>query len=205
MLKKLLSIAVAVVFVTVLVPGCATIREEHRGAATGAAIGAATGAVAGALLGGSDSRVEGAVIGAAVGGLVGGAVGHYAYDQKRTREATAKKYDYNPAMGTLAKVEEVTALPAVVKPGGKVDLTMTYAVLAPAGTTEFVVTEVREVRFGEQLIERPVIQVTRTGGTWASTVPVWLPAKARPGVYKVTAAIETAAAKDTRETTFTVQ
>jgi len=93
MYGKIISIAVILTFLTGIF-GCASLPEEHKGAATGAGIGAVTGAVAGTLLGAKGAKTEMAILGGLAGALAGGAIGHYAYDQKRTKDETAKKYNY---------------------------------------------------------------------------------------------------------------
>ena len=89
MFKKFISIIAILTFLTGVF-GCASLTEEHKGAATGAGIGAATGAVAGSLLGSKGSKTEMAILGGLVGALAGGLIGHYAYDKKRTKDETAQ-------------------------------------------------------------------------------------------------------------------
>ena len=197
---KIVSIVTIISFMVVLF-GCASIPEEHKGAATGAAVGGATGVVAGAVLGQS---AKGAIIGGLAGALVGGLIGHYAYDQKKTKEETAQKYAYQSSMGTVLRIEGVTAMPSVVKLGEKVDLNATYAVLAPTDI-DINITETREIRMGGELVGKPEVNVTRRGGTYSSTVPLFLPSDAKPGTYTVVTTIQTEKAKDSRETSFTVK
>ena len=200
MRHKIISIVTIISFMVVLF-GCASIPEEHKGAATGAAVGGATGVLAGAVLGQS---AKGAIIGGLAGALVGGLIGHYAYDQKKTKEETAQKYAYQSSMGTVLRIEGVTAMPSVVKPGEKVDLNATYAVLE-AADKDINITETREIRMGGELVGKPEVNVTRRGGTYSSTVPLFLPSDAKPGTYTVVTTIQTEKAKDSRETSFTVK
>jgi len=130
MKKKVISLVTIVMFAFLII-GCETVKE-HKGAATGAGVGAATGAAAGAVLGKKGSKTEAAIIGGLVGALVGGVIGHYAYDKKRTRQETAQKYDYQSSEGTRVRIEDVSAVPATVKPGDKVELGATYALLSPS-------------------------------------------------------------------------
>jgi len=197
---KIVSIVTILSFMVVLF-GCASIPEEHKGAATGAAVGGATGVVAGALLGQS---AKGAIIGGLAGALVGGLIGHYAYDQKKTKDETAQKYGYQSSMGTVLRIEDVAAMPTAVKPGDKVDLNATYAVLE-AADKDINITETREIRMGGELVGKPEVNVTRRGGTYSSTVPLFLPSDAKPGTYTVVTTIQTEKAKDSRETSFTVK
>jgi hypothetical protein len=197
---KIISVVTIVSFLVVGLFGCASIPEEHKGAATGAAVGGAAGVLAGAAMG----DTKGAIIGGLAGALVGGLIGHYAYDQKKTKEETAQKYAYQSSMGTVLRIEGVTAMPSVVKPGEKVDLNATYAVLAPTDT-DITITETREIRMGGELVGKPEVNVARRGGTYSSTVPLFLPSDAKPGTYTVVTTIQTQSAKDSRETSFTVK
>jgi len=197
---KIISIVTIVSFLVVGLFGCASIPEEHKGAATGAAVGGAAGVLAGAAMG----DTKGAIIGGLAGALVGGLIGHYAYDQKKTKEETAQKYAYQSSMGTVLRIEGVTAMPSTAKPGEKVDLNATYAVLAPTDT-DINITETREIRMGGELVGKPEVNVTRRGGTYSSTVPLFLPSDAKPGTYTVVTTIQAENAKDSREASFTVK
>ncbi len=201
---KVISIIIILVF-TVSLFGCATIPEEHKGAATGAGIGAATGAVAGALLGHEGAKTEMAILGALAGALVGGAIGHYAYDAKRTRDETAQRYSYQSSMGTMVRIEDVSTLPNTAKPGDRVDLKTTYAVLGTAPDSDISITESREIRYNNELVGKPEVNVTRRGGTYVSTVPLYLPSNAKQGTYSVLTTIQSQTAKDSRETVFYVK
>jgi uncharacterized membrane protein len=196
---KIVSIVTIISFMVVLF-GCASIPEEHKGAATGAAVGGAAGVLAGAALG----DTKGAIIGGLAGALIGGLVGHYAYDQKKTKDETAQKYGYQSSMGTVLRIEDVAAMPTAVKPGDKVDLKVTYAVLE-AADKDINITETREIKMGSELVGKPEVNVTRRGGTYSSTVPLFLPSDAKPGTYTVVTTIQTEKAKDSRETSFTVK
>lgn len=200
---KVISIVTILSFMLGLF-GCASIPEEHKGAATGAAVGGATGAVAGALLGGKGAKTETAILGGLAGALIGGLIGHYAYDTKKTKEETAQKYNYQSSMGTMVRLEDVSAMPATVKPGDKVELKATYALLESADT-DISITEIREVRMGTELVGKPEVNVVRRGGTYTSTVPLFLPSDAKPGTYNVITTVQSQTAKDSKETFFTVK
>ncbi len=199
MKHKIVAIVTILSFMVVLF-GCASIPEEHKGAATGAAVGGAAGVLAGAALG----DTKGAIIGGLAGALVGGLIGHYAYDQKRTKAETDQKYAYQSSMGTMLRLEDVTATPATVKPGDKVDLKVTYAVLE-AADKDVNITETREIKMGSELVGKPEVSVTRRGGTYTSTIPIFLPADAKTGTYSVVATIQSPNAKDSKGTSFTVK
>ncbi len=203
MYRKIISVAVILTFLTGIF-GCASIPEEHKGAATGAGIGAATGAIAGALLGSKGAKTEMAVVGGLLGALAGGAIGHYAYDQKRTKEETAQKYNYKPSEGTLIRIEDVSVSPSLAKPGDKVDMKMTYAVLGVAANKELEISEIREIRYQGELYGKPEIKVSRNDGTYSSSIPLTLPKDAKKGKYSVTMTVKGVSASDSKEVSFQV-
>jgi len=200
MKQRLISSVVIITFITLL-SGCQSIPQEHKGAATGAGVGAATGAVAGAVIGKST---KGAVIGALLGALVGGAIGHYAYDKKRTREETARTYNYKESHGKILTIEEASSSPQTAHPGDVVEMKMTYAVLNPSAEAKTSITEIREVTYSGELVGKPEIRVERGDGTYTSTVPIRLPSDAKKGVYKVRTIVQSENTKDTKEISFTV-
>ena len=203
MYRKIISVAVILMFLTGIF-GCASIPEEHKGAATGAGIGAATGAIAGALLGSKGAKTEMAVVGGLLGALAGGAIGHYAYDQKRTKEETAQKYNYKPSEGTLIRIEDVSVSPSVAKPGDKVEMKMTYAVLGVATGKELEISEIREIRYQGELYGKPEIQVSRNDGTYSSSIPLTLPTDVKKGKYSIIMTVKSASVSDSKEVSFQV-
>lgn len=188
------------------ISGCATVTsEEHRGAASGAGLGGAAGAVAGAIFAGEGSRTKGAIIGGLAGALLGGVIGNYTVDKKKTAQETTNKYAYNSSSGTVVRIESAGAKPAIVSPGGTVNLQATYAVMAPASDSQIAITESREVTLNGELVGNPEVNVTQNAGTYNTSVPLILPSDAKKGKYKVITSIKTAAGKDSRESSFTVQ
>ena len=200
MARNLMIKGVLLLFCMSLLSGCETMNE-HKGATTGAGVGAATGAVAGALIG---KDTQSAVLGALAGALVGGAIGHYAYDQKKSREETQQTYNYKPDYGTVLTLEEVSSIPRNVYPGQTVELKMTYAILNPTPNVQTSITENRTITYNGTVVGSPEVRVTRTDGTYSSSVPLHLPADAGKGTYVVTSEIRSDNAKDSREFTFTV-
>ena len=185
--------------------GCATVTEEHKGAATGAGIGAATGAVAGALIAGEGSRTKGAIIGGLAGALLGGVIGNYTVDKKKTAQETTDKYEYQPSAGIVVRIENASVTPALSSPGATVKLEATYAVMAPSSNTQVNITESREVTLNGQLVGNPEVNVTHNAGTYQTSIPLILPADAKKGTYRVITTIKTDSGKDARESSFTVQ
>jgi surface antigen len=185
--------------------GCATIPEEHKGAATGAGLGGAAGAVAGAVLAGEGSRTQGALIGGLAGALLGGVIGNYTVDKKKTAQETSTKYAYDRSAGIVVRIETATATPAIVSPGGTATLEASYAVMAPSSDTQVVITESREVTLNGELVGNPEVNVNHTAGTYSTSVPLILPIDAKKGKYRVITTIKSAVGKDSRESSFTVQ
>jgi hypothetical protein len=173
--------------------------EQHKGAAGGAAAGAAGGALIGGVAGGT----KGAVIGGLLGALAGGAVGHYAYDAKRNQSQTNQVYGYNDPTASV-RVESASVKPTTSKRGGRVDLSFSYAVLT-TGQNPVPITETREIWYGNSLWSSPEVQVERVGGTYQSSVPIFLPNDANLGTYRVRYIVRAGTAKDVRESSFTVK
>jgi len=204
MYRKIISIIAILTFLTGVF-GCASLPEEHKGAATGAGVGAATGAVAGALLGSKGSKTEMAILGGLAGALAGGLIGHYAYDQKRTKDETAKKYNYNPSQGKLIRIEDVSVVPATVSPGDTIELKMTYALLGIGSGKEADITEIREIRYEGEIYGKPQINVSRTDGTYSTSIPITLPHDAKKGKYNVITTVQSSYASDSKEVSFQIR
>ncbi len=196
-MKKILAALIVVSFLCAA--SCATM-EEHPGAAVGAGAGAGTGVIIGGIAGGT----RGAIIGGLLGALAGGAVGHYAYDQRKSQQATNQAYGYTGDKPASARIESVQAIPVSISPGQQVELKCTYAVLTQS-SQPVSVKEVREIYFGDNLWGNPEIQVDRQGGTYESNVPLVLPKDARKGTYKVRFMVQTGSSKDMREASFRVK
>jgi len=204
MYGKIISIAVILTFLTGVF-GCASLPEEHKGAATGAGIGAVTGAVAGTLLGAKGAKTEMAILGGLAGALAGGAIGHYAYDQKRTKDETAKKYNYNSSQGNVIRIEDFSVVPATAGPGDTIELKMTYALLGVGAGKEVNISEIREIRYEGEIFGKPQVNVSRADGTYVSTIPVTLPNDAKKGKYNVITTVQSPYASDSKETSFQIK
>lgn len=199
---RIISLIVIFIF-TISTLGCASL-EEHKGAATGAVIGGAVGAATGAAVSKEGRKTEGAVIGALIGALAGAAIGHYAYDVKRTADDTSKRYSYSKEKGLMIRIEDISINPSRLRPGEKVDLNITYALLQPQYDQPIEVTEIREIKLGDEIVGRPEITVKRAAGTYESRLPLYLPSSAKPGTYKVTMIVQIEGMKDMREGSFVV-
>jgi len=209
MFRKAVTIVMLVGFSTFTLVGCASDQyQQNRGAIIGGGAGAATGGAVGGIIGAQSGHTgAGIVIGGLLGALAGAGIGHYAYDQKRTEAAAQQQYnyDYNRTQANLVRIDEVFANPRTVNPGGTVDLSTTYTVLGPKGSTMEVI-ETREIRHGGELVGKPQVTVQRQGGTYTSRVPLTLPGGGgQRGVYNVQTTIQSGGSSDSKEFTFTVR
>ena len=200
MKKKIVSVFLIVAFVAAI-SGCGGSAGQTVSDNKGAAVGATLGATAGVLLGGSTS---GRVVGGLIGALVGGAIGHYAYDKQKSADETAKTYNYKSSQGSVVSIENASSTPSRVRSGGTVEIAITYAVLNPSPSVETKVTEIREITHNGKLVGRPEHTVSRTAGTYTSTIPLTLPTNSTPGTYEVKTIIQTPQANDVRISRFTV-
>ncbi len=200
MRMRVLALLLVVVMTTGLA-SCGTIPQEHRGAAAGTGIGAATGAAATAVFGQGASAI---VAGTLVGALAGGVIGHYFYDKKRDTATTASYHGYTRDTNPQVKIEDSAVTPRTVRPGQQVDMTMTYAVLAP-GSENINVVESRKITHNGQEVGEPQITVQREGGTYTSNIPLTLPSNAQPGTYYVALEVRSPQSSDVRYSSFQVR
>jgi len=191
--------ALALVMVTTIgLSGCETVRE-HKTTAIGAGAGAAAGTAAGAVIG---KDVTGAVVGGLLGALAGGAIGYYVERKDRDRSSAASAVGYN-GQDEVVRVDQVSASPTAVQPGGTVNLGATYTILTP-GNQAVNVTETREVRYNGQLVANPSTTVQRADGTYTSQLPITLPATAPRGTYEYTTTVTANGRVSRSSTTFQV-
>lgn len=181
--------------------GC-TYLQKHQGETVGAGVGAAAGTAAGLLLGGSTRAV---IAGGVLGAIAGGVIGHYMNKQDKSASDTAQQYNYQPSQGTMISIEKDSAAPDIVAPGGTVNLETTYALLDPTPDQEVTVTEEREIRHAGELVGNPKVTVNRVGGTYSTTLPLYLPESSAKGEYQVITKVMTDGASDLRTTTFQVE
>lgn len=149
-------------------------------------------------------RGEVSITGALSGPMSGGVTGYYTYDMRRTQAKTNKAYGYAYDRGTAARIESATIRPRLTKAGDRIDLKVAYVVLTHSSEPTLV-RETREISYGENLWGSLEVQVERTGGTYESNIPLYLPDDLRPGTYKVRYIVQTPTSRDVRETNFTVQ
>ena len=139
-----------------------------------------------------------------MGALEGSRIGHYTYEVKATYKETLQRYDDQAPAGTIVKIEDVSALPTHVGAGDKVELGATYALLGTSPDADITVTETREIRYEGNVVGRPKVTLTHKGGTYSSTVPLFLPNDAKTGTYEIIITIQTPNARDSSRTHFTV-
>ena len=184
----------------VLLGGCRW-AQDHRKTATGAGIGAATGAV----IGGMTEGKEGAVWGGVLGALAGGSIGAYMDHKDATAEETKNAYGYSASQGTVLKIKSVATDPGVTRPGSTVELTATYALLAPPNTGRITVTEARVVTLNGEQVAQHSRKKQRTPGTYTSKLPIALPEDAETGNYQCEFTLVAEGDVETSATTFVVQ
>ena len=199
-MSKLTALLAALMLLAPVLPGCGY-AETHRKTTYGAGIGAAGGAVIGGLTKGS----KGALYGAVIGGLAGGAVGAYLDHRDKSAEETNRENDYDAAQGVRIRLAEVRTEPRTTTPGREVNLTATYALMAPDPTQELTVTETRRVTLDGRTVEELPVTVVRTPGTYTSTLPVKLDGDAGAGTYEVHTTVAVSGQSSQADTYFTVQ
>lgn len=206
-MRKVVAVSLVFFFpVTLFLVGCASTVQENPRTVSGAAIGAVLGAGAGALIGSvTGSAGKGALIGGLVGLLAGGLMGQYYDQQARSRSATVAQYNYAPSQGTMVRIESVGVTPRTVRPGETVNLNMTYAVVAPNPNVPVKVHETREILYNSTLVGNPTVVFDRPQGTWASTLPITIPASSPVGNYTVTMRVQADSVSDAISTSFTVR
>jgi FtsP/CotA-like multicopper oxidase with cupredoxin domain len=203
--RQAVALVLAGVVLATSAAGCASFEQrvkENPGTVVGAAVGATSGLLLGGLI---FHSTTGALAGGLIGALAGGVIGNAMESQRQDYPSTAKSYDYSPAQGTTIRVERVKAQPTTVRRGETVHLIVEYALLTSDANREISVTEQREITTGGRLVGNPVLTVKRTAGTWASTVPVKLPANAQTGSYHVAVAVQADGGLDHAAMSFTVQ
>lgn len=204
-LRQTVALVLSVVLLAGSTSGCASLEQSVR-ENPGTVVGAAAGAAGGLLLGGLIFQgTTGALAGGLIGALAGGIIGNAMEAKKRDYPASAKAHDYTPAQPTSVRIEKVKAQPSTVKPGETVHLIVEYALLTQDPNREVSVTERREISAKGRLVGNPVLTVKRKAGTWASTVPLKLPANAEAGSYRVAVAVQAEGGLDSTTMNFTVR
>ena len=200
MRKKVISLSIIFLFV-LSVASCETMSQKDKTTLGGAGAGAAIGTLAGLAFG---QGAKAAIAGGLIGTLGGGLIGRYAFGKHEEQDKAASDYNYQPSVGTLLEIERVEIHPARIRPGEQVNILVQYAFLAPKPDQETDITEIREVYYKGRLVGNPKITVPRSGGTYASKVPITLPANAILGTYDVKITIQTPSKSDSSRTSFVV-
>lgn len=184
--------------------GCAAIEEQvkaHPQTAIGAGVGTAVGLLTGGLI---FHNAAGTLLGGLVGGLAGGVIGNVMEARAQEQAATAARYHYTSAQGTVVRIEAVEAHPAKIRPGETVNLNTRFAVLARNPRQAIPISERRQIFLNESVVGDSTLQAQRTGGTWTSSQPFTLPANAAIGSYRVVMSVTADGVSATQQTTFSV-
>ena len=184
--------------------GCAAIEEQvkaHPETAIGAGVGTAVGLLTGGLI---FHNAAGTLLGGLVGGLTGGAIGNVMEARAQDRVATAERYHYTSAQGTILRIEAVEAHPIKIRPGETINLNMRFVVLTRNAQQTIQVSERRQIFLNSSVVGDSTLQVQRMGGTWTSSQPLTLPANAASGSYRVVMSVTADGTEATQRTTFTV-
>jgi hypothetical protein len=183
-----------------LLPGCGFIKEHKK-----AAIGVGAGALGGAAVGGLVKGKDGAIVGGVIGALAGGAIGAYMDHKDKTAQETLADHDYTADEGLRLEMVKAVVEPEVVKPGDKVMLKATYAVMAPDPEQELVVQEQRTVLLDGTTVADLGVDMNRTTGTYTSEVPLTISGTATPGTYELRIRVTAGGQSSTLGTSFVVQ
>lgn len=198
-MRSVATVLVVVLLASLGLSGCETVQEHQK-----TAIGAGAGAVGGALLGGLIGRsTTGVVVGGLLGALAGGAIGYYMDRQDKDRSSAASDSGYNPAQGTVVRVDRVLTEPGQLRAGETLNVGTTYTVITPVDRS-LAVRETREIRYGGALVANPTTEFTRTNGAFTSALPITLPKSAGRGTYEVTVTVAAGDRLSRGTTTFTV-
>jgi methionine-rich copper-binding protein CopC len=146
--------------------------------------------------------VEGSVTGSLTGALSGGTVGLYTSEVTRSQADTNKEFRFTTETKTEVTIESTATRPRYAKPGERIDLNCTYAVLSH-GEAGVSVREKRELYSGAEPCGSLQVTVFRKPGTYRSDLPIFLPPELKPGMYTVRYRIETDRSGDERDAFFT--
>ncbi len=184
--------------------GCVAIEEQvkaHPQTAIGAGVGAAVGLLTGGLI---FRNATGTLLGGLVGALAGGVIGNVLEARAQDRAATAQKYEYNPAQGTVVRIDGAEVHPIQIRPGETVNLNMRFAVLTPNPQETILVSERRQIFLENAVVGDSTLQAQRQGGTWTSSQPITLPTNAKSGSYRVVMSVKAQGTEASQQTAFTV-
>ncbi|HYC60683.1 MAG TPA: hypothetical protein VEK79_14050 [Thermoanaerobaculia bacterium] len=168
--------------------------RAKKKAIAGAIIGGVAGLVTGRLVGAnSEEMVKRALAGAVAGAIAGFAIGKHDDQVFASRDLAIRHAGYDKSQGYLARVEEVTFLPANPKPGMTAKLYIRYLVLGPDPNEAIRIRMFRGLKYGDDYIlgvGPNDFTVQKGGGIIESTVEITLPKKAPEGTYSVEALLE---------------
>lgn len=165
------------------------------------ALGVVGGTLLGLLTSSKDDRVKGAAIGAAAGGALawsiawGKCLKYFANTNSfpvADARATALAVGYTPQRGNEVRVQSFTVTPAMLAPGGNLNLAGSYYVMAPGDQKDVKVVETRTVHFYNaddkawKELGSDETTVTAALGTRRSEGQTGMPREVAEGRYRVT-------------------
>jgi hypothetical protein len=212
MRHKIMAVAL-VVIMGVALTGCMTpsgYYDPGASAAGGMVGGAATGAALGAIIGAATGNPgTGAWIGAASGagvGALGGSI--YAREQNMARAQAAQgapPSGYDPAMGNMVAIDQVSVDPVRVQSGSRIMLNMNYRVMTPQNQP-VTVQLVREISKDGQQIDQPYQEPREVrNGSHGARIAYNLPTNVPPGSYVATFRIVSSLGTTEKSVSFSVQ
>ena len=163
--------------------------------------GAVGGALFGMLISSKRDRAQGAVVGAIAGGALaysiawGKCLKYFANTNSfpvADARATALAVGYTPQRGNEVRVQSFTVTPAMLAPGGNLNLAGSYYVMAPGDQKDVKVVETRTVHFYNaddkawKELGSDETTVTAALGTRRSEGQTGMPREVAEGRYRVT-------------------
>ncbi len=203
---KTTSVAVAVVFSTSLLSGCATTQENEQLA--GASLGAiAAGVTTGLLTGNVGAGIAAGVAGAALGWGAVKLIQHQT-QQVRTVEQDQRLYGFAPATNkTLLKLNKAYASPDTISRGQQVTVYSDYSLSVPAsqGNSAPVTYEWKLKKDGKVLMASEPAVRNKSAGGHQTNQPINIPKDAEAGTYVVETKLTSGSAYDVNQAVFVVR
>jgi hypothetical protein len=204
----------ALLLPSLLLTGCARLpkagtaltdkeRKEAQSNCIGqyTALGIVGGSLLGILVSNKEDRMKGAILGGTAGGALaysiawGKCLKYFANTNSfpvADARATALAVGYTPQRGNEVRVQSFTVTPAMLAPGGNLNLAGSYYVMAPGDQKDVKVVETRTVHFYNaddkawKELGSDETTVTAALGTRRSEGQTGMPREVAEGRYRVT-------------------
>jgi hypothetical protein len=204
----------ALLLLALVLPGCAPLPKagtaltdkERKDAQSNCisqhtALGIVGGSLLGLLVSSKEDRAKGAIIGGAAGGALaysiawGKCLKYFANTNSfpvADARATALAVGYTPQRGNEVRVQSFTVTPAMLAPGGSLNLAGSYYVMAPGDQKDVKVVETRTVHFYSadekawKELGSDETTLTAALGTRRSEGQTAMPREVAEGRYRVT-------------------